>query len=89
MRVLVTRPRPDAEAFAEALATRGHEALIEPLLEITLAEASALPLELDAFQALLVTSANGLRAFAALPERRALPAFPPGPAFPVAPCCRC
>ncbi len=80
MRVLVTRPRPDAEIFAEALATRGHEALIEPLLEITLAEASALPPELDAFQALLVTSANGLRAFAALTERRDLPVFAVGPA---------
>ena len=62
------------------MATRGHEALIEPLLEITLAEASALPLELDAFQALLVTSANGLRAFAALTERRDLPVFAVGPA---------
>ncbi len=80
MRVLVTRPRPDAEAFAEALAARGHEALIEPLLEITLAEAAALPQELDAFQALLVTSANGLRAFAALTERRDLPVFAVGPA---------
>ena len=80
MRVLVTRPRPDAEAFAEALAARGHEALIEPLLEITLAEPSALPPELDAFQALLVTSANGLRAVAALTERRDLPVFAVGPA---------
>ncbi len=80
MRVLVTRPRPDAEAFAEALTARGHEALIEPLLEITLAEASALPSELDAFQALLVTSANGLRAFAALTDRRDLPVFAVGPA---------
>ncbi len=80
MRVLVTRPRPDAEAFAEALAAGGHEALIEPLLEITLAEPSALPQELDAFQALLVTSANGLRAFAALTERRDLPVLAVGPA---------
>lgn len=80
MRVLLTRPRPDAEAFAEALAARGHEALIEPLLEITLAAPSALPPELDAFQALLITSANGLRAFAALTERRDLPVFAVGPA---------
>ncbi|MDJ0943498.1 MAG: uroporphyrinogen-III synthase [Kiloniellales bacterium] len=80
MRVLVTRPRPDAEAFAAALAARGHEALIEPLLEIKLAERSALPAELDAFQALLATSANGLRAFAALTERRELPVFAVGPA---------
>ena len=80
MRVLVTRPRLDAEAFAEALAARGHEALIEPLLEITLAEPSALPPELDAFQALLVTSANGLRAVAALTDRRDLPVFAVGPA---------
>ena len=43
----------------------------EALLEITLAQASALPPELDAFQALLVTSANGLRAFAAASARQA------------------
>jgi len=33
-RALVTRPRAEAVALAEALAMRGIEAVIEPLLEI-------------------------------------------------------
>ena len=80
MRVLVTRPAEDAADFAEALAARGHEAVLEPLLEITPAEPAALPVDLDAFQALLITSANGLRAFAALTQRRELPVYTVGAA---------
>ncbi|MFQ5783967.1 MAG: uroporphyrinogen-III synthase [Alphaproteobacteria bacterium] len=62
MRVLITRPRDDARAVAAALADRGVETLIEPLLEIT-------PLPADDFdlagvQAVLLTSANGARALA-------------------------
>ena len=34
MRLLLTRPRSEAAAMAERLATLGHECLIEPLLEI-------------------------------------------------------
>ena len=78
MRVLVTRPLPDAEAFAAELAARGHEAVIEPLLKIEPAPDAALPMDLDAFQALLITSTAGLRAFAALTERRDLPVFAVG-----------
>ena len=78
MRVLVTRPLPDAEAFAAELAARGHQAVIEPLLKIAPVPDAALPEELDAFQALLITSAAGLRAFAALTERRDLPVFAVG-----------
>ena len=32
MRILVTRPEPDAQAQAETLAARGHEAVLAPLL---------------------------------------------------------
>lgn len=63
MRVLVTRPRPDAERFAELLIARGHEVLIEPLFEIA-AVANA-EIDLTGIQALLFTSANGVRAFCA------------------------
>jgi uroporphyrinogen-III synthase len=67
MRVLVTRPAPDASREAEALAARGHEAMFAPLLTIEFSKDVSLPLE--GVQALLVTSRNALRALAAHPQR--------------------
>ena len=78
MRVLITRPRADAEAVARVLAARGIESLIEPLLEITnLPEAA---LDLDGVQAVLLTSANGARALALATARRDLTVLAVGPA---------
>jgi uroporphyrinogen-III synthase len=77
VRALVTRPREDAERFAAALAERGIEAMIEPLLEI---RAVAAPLDLEGVQAVLFTSANGVRAFAAASPLRDLPALAVGDA---------
>lgn len=67
MRVLVTRPEPDASLQAEALRTRGHEPVIAPLLAIEFL--SDAKLDLDGVQALIVTSRNALRALAAHPQR--------------------
>jgi uroporphyrinogen-III synthase len=67
-RALVTRPRAEAMALAEALAVRGIEAIIEPLLEIHFRDAPA-P-DLAGVQALLCTSANGVRALARLSRER-------------------
>jgi len=66
MRLLVTRPEPDAEAQAEALAARGHEPVLAPLLTIEFAE--DVPLDLKGARALIVTSRNALRAAASHPE---------------------
>jgi uroporphyrinogen-III synthase len=81
MRALVTRPAEDAAVLAAALAARGIEPLLEPLLAIR-AAADAPPLAplLDGAQAILFTSANGVRAFAAASSVRALPAFAVGDA---------
>ena len=68
MRVLITRPREDARTLAEALAARGVEAIVEPMIEIT--PLSAGDLDLDGVQAILLTSANGARALAAATQRR-------------------
>ncbi|HSE75364.1 MAG TPA: uroporphyrinogen-III synthase, partial [Dongiaceae bacterium] len=76
MRILITRPIEDAKPLADALQERGVEVLIEPLLEITHLTDAAI--ELDGVQALLFTSANGVRAFAALSPRRDLKAFTVG-----------
>ncbi len=67
MRVLITRPREDAEPLARELATRGIDAMIEPLLDI--AYFDDMP-KLAGAQAVLVTSANGIRALARLLPRR-------------------
>src|SRR5438128_1933333 len=67
-RALVTRPRAEARALAEALATRGIEAIVEPLLDNHYRD--ELAPNLDGVQAVLCTSANGVRALARLsPER--------------------
>ncbi|MCG8401015.1 MAG: uroporphyrinogen-III synthase, partial [Firmicutes bacterium] len=34
MRLLVTRPEPDAEALAERLRALGHEVLVAPMLPV-------------------------------------------------------
>ena len=78
MRVMITRPREDAEALAARLVERGIESLIEPLLEIS--PLAAQPLDLDSVQALLLTSANGARALAGATDKRGLAVFAVGPA---------
>lgn len=70
-RILITRPRIDAEPLATILAERGIDSLIEPLMRAELlAEAK---IDLSGVQAVVATSANGVRAFAALTPRRELP----------------
>ncbi len=80
MRVLVTRPEEDAGALVAALAARGFEALVEPMLTVTAAPGVTGPLDLDGVQALLFTSANGVRALARLAAHRDLPVFTVGDA---------
>jgi uroporphyrinogen-III synthase len=62
MRLLVTRPEPDATRQAMLLAAHGHEPILAPLLAIE--SATEMPLELDGAQALIVTSRNALCALA-------------------------
>lgn len=62
MHVLITRPEPDAAAFAAQLEALGHTVTLEPLLRI-----EHLPIDVDALDGvagLIVTSRNGLRALA-------------------------
>lgn len=63
MRVLVTRPEPDASRQAEMLSARGHEPVVAPLLSIEYLDDATL--DLAGAQALIVTSRNALRALAA------------------------
>jgi uroporphyrinogen-III synthase len=61
VRLLVTRPEPDAQRSAAALQNRGHQPLVASLLEIRPTEAR---FGLGPFAGVLATSANALRAIA-------------------------
>lgn len=70
LRVLVTRAEPGASETAERLRALGHAPVVEPMFAV-----EPLPAALPRFDALAFTSANGVRAFAKLSERRDAPAF--------------
>ena len=70
LRALITRPEEDAAPLAAALDDRGIAATVEPLLTIRpLADAA---IDLAGVQALLFTSANGVRVMATLANERNL-----------------
>ena len=77
-RALVTRPRAEAVALAEALDRRGIEAIVEPLLDILYRDEPA-P-DLAGVQAVLCTSANGVRALARRSGERDIALFAVGEA---------
>ncbi len=82
MKALVTRPEADAAPLARALAERGIETLLAPLISIEPVPDAAKRLA-DAMigaQALLFTSANGARMFASASARRELPVLAVGDA---------
>jgi uroporphyrinogen-III synthase len=62
MRLLVTRPEPAASALAAELAALGHEPVLQPLLEFRCLDFDPAPLK--GANALIFTSANGVRALA-------------------------
>jgi uroporphyrinogen-III synthase len=60
MRLLVTRPEPDAGLFADDLRALGHEAVLQPLLEYRARDFDTSLLR--SANALVITSRNALRA---------------------------
>lgn len=76
MRVLVTRPQGDAELTAALLSAKGHDAIVAPLLDIRMRPGP--DIALDDVQAILVTSANGVRALAHRTQRRDVKIFAVG-----------
>ena len=72
MRLLVTRPEPDATRTAETLRARGHDVLVAPLLAtLTIAAEFAGP-----YDGVLMTSANAARALTTHPRRNELARLP-------------
>lgn len=78
MQVLVTRPPEDAAPIVDELAQRGHTGLVSPMLMVRYLLSDA-P-DLTGVQALLFTSVNGVRAFAAVSGEHGLPALTVGKA---------
>jgi uroporphyrinogen-III synthase len=77
MRVLITRPEEDATRIADILKSRGHEPVIAPLLRTNFHDGPEV--SLDGVQAILATSANGVRALVRRTPRRDVPLFAVGP----------
>lgn len=65
MRLLVTRPEPDASLTAAKLRASGHDVLVQPLLNVTFNEP---PAGLPDPAAILITSQNAARAIARWPQ---------------------
>jgi uroporphyrinogen-III synthase len=63
MRLLITRPEPDALLLKARLETLGHDATVEPLLSVSFDNAEEF--DLSEVQAVIATSRNGLRALKA------------------------
>jgi uroporphyrinogen-III synthase len=78
LRALVTRPREEAASLTAALASRAIEALVEPLIEIHYQGPEVL--DLGGVQAILCTSANGVRALARASAERGVPLLAVGDA---------
>lgn len=79
MRLLVTRPEPDALKLAGLLEEQGHEATVDPLLSVSFDGGE--PVDLESAQAVIATSRNALRAIKATPAlaaARSLPLFAVG-----------
>jgi uroporphyrinogen-III synthase len=77
MRVLITRPLEDGEETARQLALRGHQGVVASLLTVRFQDGHEVVL--DDVQAILATSANGVRALARRTPRRDVPLFAVGP----------
>ena len=75
---LITRPIADAEPLAAELARRGYGGVVAPVLEIVYP--LSVSVDLAGVQALLFTSANGVRGFARAVAERGWPALAVGDA---------
>lgn len=77
MRLWVTRSQPGADRTAESLRAKGHEPVVQPVLE---AETLDAKLDLTGAAALAFTSAHAVAAFASLSPARGWPVFVTGEA---------
>ena len=74
MRLLLTRPEPDAHRTAATLRAGGHEVIVAPLMRVEIIADA--PIGAGPWDAILVTSANAAQAIAAHERRTALYGVP-------------
>lgn len=77
--VVVTRAEPGASDTAARVGASGYEPLLSPAIVIAPIKPAPV-MDLNGVAALLFTSANGVRAFAEINDRRDVPAYCVGPA---------
>jgi uroporphyrinogen-III synthase len=78
MRFLITRPEEDAAPLADAVRALGHDAMIDSMLRINAFD--DVQLDTEGVQALLFSSANGVRAFSDISLNRRVPVYTVGEA---------
>ncbi|MBE7636248.1 hypothetical protein GUA87_05290 [Sneathiella sp. P13V-1] len=76
MKLLITRPMSAAREMKSALETMGHDVILSPLLEISFRNTE--PLDIEKVQALIVTSANGVKGLVRATENRSIPVYAVG-----------
>lgn len=76
--IWITRAQPGAAATATRVRAMGRDAVVEPLLEVR--PMAGAEVDLEGAAALAFTSANAVRAFAAISGERGLPVFAVGDA---------
>jgi uroporphyrinogen-III synthase len=74
MRLLVTRPEPDALTLKARLEELGHEATVAPMLTVSFENAD--PIDLSEVHAVIATSRNGLKALKAQGAHRIAASLP-------------
>ncbi len=77
MKIIITRPLEDATPLAGKLKAMGHEVVVAPLLEIVARAAVTFPKR--KYQAICLTSANGVRVLKNIEGLKAIPVFAVGP----------
>jgi uroporphyrinogen-III synthase len=77
MKLIITRPEEDAAPLIEKLERLGHDCISLPLLEIIPRATVTVPG--PSYQAICLTSANGIRAAQIAPDLLHLPVFTVGP----------
>ncbi len=70
-KILITRPKQDTISLAEYLKDRGHNVFIESLIAIEYYNIN--DIDLENLQAIIITSANGIRALSAITRNRDIP----------------
>jgi uroporphyrinogen-III synthase len=80
MKILITRPEPDASRLADHLQKSGFETFVEPLMVVGAVAEEGKALSFGNVQAVAFTSANGVRALARASAERQIPVFTVGAA---------